>query len=70
MNRGSFNRGGNKFNHKVIKRKEKLIIMAAVELSKLSKTEHDELCCVYASLILHDDKVELSVIHPQNSSII
>ena len=26
----------------------------------ISKAEHDELCCVYASLLLHDDKVEIT----------
>ena len=26
----------------------------------ISKAEHDELCCVYAALLLHDDKVEIS----------
>ena len=34
--------------------------MAAVELSKLSKTEKDELCCSYAALMLHDDGVEIT----------
>lgn len=26
----------------------------------LSKAEHDELCCVYAGLLLHDDKSEIT----------
>ncbi len=26
----------------------------------LSKAEHDELCCVYAALLLHDDNVEIT----------
>jgi len=26
----------------------------------LTKPEHDELCCVYAALLLHDDKVEIT----------
>ncbi len=26
----------------------------------ISKAEHDELCCVYASLLLFDDKVEIT----------
>merc|ERR1719399_2713185 len=34
--------------------------MASVELSKLSKSEHDELCCSYAALMLHDDGVEIT----------
>ena len=29
-------------------------------MSKISKAEHDELCCVYASLLLHDDKSEIT----------
>jgi hypothetical protein len=35
--------------------------MASVELSKLSKAEHDELCCSYAALMLHDDGLEITV---------
>mmetsp|Transcript_474 Transcript_474/g.935 ORF Transcript_474/g.935 Transcript_474/m.935 type:complete len:120 (-) Transcript_474:247-606(-) len=34
--------------------------MASVEASKLSKAEHDELCCSYAALMLHDDGVEIN----------
>ena len=34
--------------------------MAAVELSKLSKTDKDELVCSYAALMLHDDGVEIT----------
>ena len=26
----------------------------------VSKAEHDELCCVYAALLLHDDNVEIN----------
>jgi large subunit ribosomal protein LP1 len=26
----------------------------------ISKAEHDELCCVYAALLLHDDNVEIT----------
>ena len=26
----------------------------------ISKAEHDELCCVYAGLLLHDDKLEIN----------
>jgi ribosomal protein L12E/L44/L45/RPP1/RPP2 len=26
----------------------------------VSKTEHDELACVYAGLLLHDDKIEIT----------
>ena len=35
--------------------------MASVEASKLSKADHDELCCSYAALLLHDDGVEITV---------
>jgi hypothetical protein len=35
--------------------------MAAVDLKNLPKNEHDELCCVYAALILHDDGLEITV---------
>jgi hypothetical protein len=35
--------------------------MATVARAELSKTEHDELCCVYAALILHDEVVEVTV---------
>ena len=34
--------------------------MASVEASSLSKADHDELCCSYAALMLHDDKVEIT----------
>ena len=34
--------------------------MASVEASKLSKEEHDELCCSYAALMLHDDGLEIT----------
>lgn len=35
--------------------------MAAVQTSALDKKEHDELCCVYAALLLHDDKQDITV---------
>ena len=35
--------------------------MASVDVSQLSKAEHDELCCAYAALLLHDDGLEISV---------
>ena len=35
--------------------------MASVEASQLSKAEHDELCCSYAALMLHDDGLEITV---------
>ena len=35
--------------------------MAAVELSKLDKSDKDELVCSYAALMLHDDGVEITV---------
>ena len=35
--------------------------MASVEASKLSKADHDELCCSYAALMLHDDGLEITV---------
>ena len=35
--------------------------MASVEASKLSKADHDELCCSYAALLLHDDQLEITV---------
>merc|ERR1711998_410543 len=34
--------------------------MAAVELSKLDKSDKDELVCSYAALMLHDDGVEIT----------
>merc|ERR1711881_123489 len=40
---------------KIIDRK-----MATVEASSLSQAEHDELCCSYAALTLHDDGVEIT----------
>merc|ERR1712179_179723 len=40
----------------------KLLIgkMASVEAGSLSQAEHDELCCSYAALMLHDDGVEIT----------
>ena len=35
--------------------------MASVEAKDLSKAEHDELCCSYAALMLHDDGLEITV---------
>ena len=35
--------------------------MAAVDSTNLSKQEHDELCCVYATLALHDAGLEVTV---------
>merc|ERR1711937_213650 len=34
--------------------------MANVEAAKLSKADHDELCCSYAALMLHDDGLEIT----------
>jgi len=34
--------------------------MAHVETAQLSKSEHDELCCAYAALLLHDDGQEIT----------
>merc|ERR1712093_156317 len=34
--------------------------MASVEASKLSKADHDELCCAYAALMMHDDGLEIT----------
>merc|ERR1711871_1586306 len=40
----------------------KLLIgkMASKEASALSQAEHDELCCSYAALMLHDDGLEIT----------
>ena len=35
--------------------------MANVEVKNLSKADHDELCCSYAALMLHDDNLEITV---------
>ena len=35
--------------------------MASVEAAKLSADEHDELCCSYAALMLHDEGLEITV---------
>jgi len=43
--------------------------MASKEASSLSAGEHDELCCSYAALMLHDDGVEITVSIAQNSNI-
>ena len=34
--------------------------MASKEASALSTAEHDELCCSYAALMLHDDGLEIT----------
>ena len=34
--------------------------MATVEAKSLSAQEHDELCCVYAALLLHDAGLEVT----------
>merc|ERR1712113_815568 len=41
---------------------EKLLTgkMADKEVGQLSQAEHDELCCSYAALMLHDDGVEIT----------
>ena len=38
--------------------------MASVDVSQLSKQEHDELTCAYAALLLHDDGLEITVRNP------
>merc|ERR1711871_1797078 len=40
----------------------KLLIgkMASKEAASLSQAEHDELCCSYAALMLHDDGLEIT----------
>ena len=35
--------------------------MAHVDVSQLSKQEHDELAVAYAALLLHDDNLEITV---------
>ena len=35
--------------------------MASVDVSQMSKQEHDELCCAYAALLLHDGELEITV---------
>ena len=35
--------------------------MAHVDVSELSKPEHDSLACGYAALLLHDDGLEITV---------
>ena len=45
--------------------------MASVEAKDLSKADHDELCCSYAALMLHDDGLEITVsylLSPYNST--
>jgi large subunit ribosomal protein LP1 len=34
--------------------------MAHVEVSALSKSQHDELACTYAALLLHDGELEIT----------
>lgn len=38
--------------------------MASVDVSQLTKMEHDELVCSYAALLLHDDGLEITVSRP------
>jgi len=33
--------------------------MASVAHSQLSKGEHDELCCIYSALLLHDEGIDV-----------
>ena len=40
--------------------------MASVDVSQLSKQEHDELTCAYAALLLHDDGLEITVSKSQH----
>jgi hypothetical protein len=35
--------------------------MASVDVSLLSKQEHDELVCAYSALLLHDGEQEITV---------
>ena len=34
--------------------------MASVDVSALTKTQKDELCCTYAALLLHDAELEIT----------
>mmetsp|Transcript_29437 Transcript_29437/g.21284 ORF Transcript_29437/g.21284 Transcript_29437/m.21284 type:complete len:122 (+) Transcript_29437:74-439(+) len=34
--------------------------MAHIDVASLTKTQHDELCCSYAALLLHDGELEIS----------
>ncbi len=43
--------------------------MASVDVASLSKAEHDELCCAYAALLLHDGEIEITVSFKQQSEI-
>ena len=49
--------------------------MAHIDPKALTKTEHDELCCTYAALLLSDEGLEISadkinkVIQASNNSV-
>ena len=43
--------------------------MASVDVSQLSKSEHDELCCAYAALLLHDGEIEITVSTKPNNTM-
>ncbi len=43
--------------------------MASVDVSQLSKAEHDELACAYAALLLHDGEIEITVSNASPTSL-